>query len=155
MGAHAGDLALLLRTGAPLRFRPGHADLLHLDLRRGEEALLRDGGTGTYNPPPGCGWWTEALAGSAGHNTVEFDGEAQMPRVSRFLMGRWPRCEALPDGAAFGDLVGLEPRRHAVEHEHQPQHVVGNQARGPVEEADRCDVVRPFESWSGVPSRRA
>lgn len=109
MGARCGDLALLLRTGAPLRFRPGHADLLHLDLRRGEEDLLRDGGTGAYNPPPTCGWWSEALAGSAGHNTVEFDGEAQMPRVSRFLMGRWPRCEALPDGAALTDARG---RRH-------------------------------------------
>lgn len=109
MGARDGAAAVLLRTGAPLRFRPGHADLLHLDFRFGEEALLRDGGTGAYNPPPGCGWWTEALAGSAGHNTIEFDGEAQMPRLSRFLLARWPRCEALPGGAALTDARG---RRH-------------------------------------------
>ena len=41
-----------LRTG-PLRFRPGQADLLHLDLWDGPLALLRDGGTGAYNPAPG------------------------------------------------------------------------------------------------------
>lgn len=109
MGAEAGSLRALLRTGAPLRFRPAQADLLHLDLWRGEEALLRDGGTGAYNPGPGHGWWSGALAGTAGHNTVEFDGEDQMPRLSRFLFARWPACRALADGAALADHRG---RRH-------------------------------------------
>jgi len=109
MGAEAGPLRLLLRTGAPLRFRPAQADLLHLDLWRGEEALLRDGGTGAYNPGPGRDWWGAALAGTAGHNTVAFDGEDQMPRLSRFLFARWPACRALPDGAALTDHRG---RRH-------------------------------------------
>lgn len=108
-GETRGALAVLLRTGAPLRFRPAQADLLHLELRHGETALLRDGGTGAYNPPPGCAWWTEALAGTAGHNTIMFDGEEQMPRVSRFLFAHWPRCRALPDGAALRDWRG---RRH-------------------------------------------
>ncbi|WP_240790107.1 heparinase II/III family protein [Roseomonas sp. HF4] len=109
MGAEAGPLRALLRTGAPLRFRPAQADLLHLDLWRGEEALLRDGGTGAYNPGPGRAWWSATLAGTAGHNTVEFDGEDQMPRVSRFLYARWPACRALPDGAVLTDHRG---RRH-------------------------------------------
>jgi len=109
MGLEAGPLRALLRTGAPLRFRPAQADLLHLDLWRGDEAILRDGGTGAYNPGPGAAWWTRALADTAGHNTVEFDGEAQMPRLSRFLYARWPRCRALPDGAALTDWRG---RRH-------------------------------------------
>lgn len=105
-GARGGAFRVLLRTGAPMRFRPGQADLLHLELWQGDEALLRDGGTGAYNPPPGCEWWTEALSGSSGHNTVEFDGEPQMPRVSRFLLARWPRCRALPGGAARRDARG-------------------------------------------------
>lgn len=109
MGESRGALRVLLRTGAPLRFRPAQADLLHLDLWHGDVALLRDGGTGAYNPPPGCGWWTEALAATAGHNTVEFDGEAQMPRLSRFLFAHWPRCRAVPDGVALRDRRG---RRH-------------------------------------------
>ena len=109
LGETRGALTLLLRTGAPLRFRPSQADLLHLELWQGETALLRDGGSGAYNPPPGCGWWTDALAGTAGHNTIAFDGEDQMPRVSRFLFARWPACRALPDGAALRDWRG---RRH-------------------------------------------
>ncbi|BDG74974.1 hypothetical protein Rmf_49030 [Roseomonas fluvialis] len=109
-GETRGALSVLLRSGAPLRFRPAQADLLHLDFRIGETVLLRDGGTGSYNPPPGGTWWIEALAGTAGHNTIAFDGEDQMPRVSRFLFARWPRCRTLPDGAVLRDWRG---RRHA------------------------------------------
>jgi hypothetical protein len=104
-GAHA-----LLRTGAPLRFRPGHADLLHLDLRDGPTALLRDGGSGAYNPPPAQAWWHAHLTGTAAHNTIAFDGADQMPRAGRFLFARWPRAEALDNGAACTDHRG---NRHA------------------------------------------
>ncbi|GGG32752.1 hypothetical protein GCM10010964_20770 [Caldovatus sediminis] len=104
-GAHA-----LLRTGHPLRFRPGHADLLHLELRDGALTLLRDGGTGAYNPPPEHAWWHAHLTGTAAHNTLAFDGEDQMPRAGRFLFARWPRTEALPDGAGYTDHRG---RSHA------------------------------------------
>ncbi|MBR0684114.1 heparinase [Roseomonas eburnea] len=109
MGESRGALRVLLRSGAPLRFRPAQADLLHIDLWHGDDAVLRDGGTGAYNPPPGCAWWTEALAATAAHNTIEFDGASQMPRLSRFLYARWPRCRAVPGGAALRDASG---RRH-------------------------------------------
>lgn len=104
-GAHA-----LLRTGHPLRFRPGHADLLHLELRDGPLFLLRDGGTGAYNPPREHIWWHAHFTGTAAHNTLAFDGEDQMPRAGRFLFARWPRTVALPDGAACTDHRG---RTHA------------------------------------------
>ncbi|MBW8270443.1 heparinase II/III-family protein [Caldovatus sp. SYSU G05006] len=100
----------LLRTGHPLRFRPGHADLLHLELRDGPLALLRDGGSGAYNPPAEHAWWHAHFTGTAAHNTLTFDGEDQMPRAGRFLFARWPRTEALPAGAAYTDHRG---RRHA------------------------------------------
>ncbi|WP_431271447.1 heparinase II/III domain-containing protein [Dankookia sp. P2] len=97
-----------LRTG-PLRFRPGQADLLHLELWDGPLALLRDGGTGAYNPGPAEAWWHAHLSGTAAHNTIAFDGEDQMPRVSRFLFSHWPATGALPDGAWLRDRRG---RRH-------------------------------------------
>jgi hypothetical protein len=109
LGLRTPRFQALLRTGAPLRFRPAQADILHLDLALDGAPLLIDGGTGAYNPPPGCAWWTDALAGTAGHNTVQFDDEDQMPRVGRFLFARWPRCEAVPGGAAMRDARG---RRH-------------------------------------------
>jgi hypothetical protein len=104
-----GGARAFLRTG-PLRFRPGHADLLHLDLWDGPLNLLRDGGTGAYNPPPDAPWWHAHLTGTAAHNTVEFDGADQMPRAGRFLFARWPETGRLPDGAWTRDHRG---NRHA------------------------------------------
>ncbi len=94
-----------LRTG-PLRFRPAHADLLHLDLWDHAGNLLRDGGTGAYNPPPAQGWWLHALAGSTGHNSITFNDAEQMPRLSRFLFARWPAAGPLPQGGWVRDHHG-------------------------------------------------
>ena len=108
-GWHAAGARAFLRTG-PLRFRPGQADLLHLELWDGPLALLRDGGTGAYNPAPENAWWHAHLSGTSAHNTIAFDGEDQMPRVSRFLFSHWPAMGVLPDGAWLRDRRG---RRHA------------------------------------------
>ncbi len=106
----AGGARGVLRTGVPLRFRPGQADLLHFDLWDGNENLLRDGGSGAYLPPPGLDWWQSVLAGGAGHNLITFDDAEPMPRLGPFLFGRWPRCRAIPDGAKTRDWRG---NRHA------------------------------------------
>lgn len=66
------------------RFRPGHSDALHVDLWHKGVNLLRDAGTFSYNSP-GSEWF----AGTAAHNTIEFDGRDQMPRLGRFLFGDW------------------------------------------------------------------
>jgi len=106
----SGDGArALLRTG-PLRFRPGHADLMHFDLWDGPLNLLRDGGTGAYNPPPDAAWWHAHLTGTAAHNTVQFDGADGMPHAGRFLFSHWPDTGRLPDGAWTRDRRG---NRHA------------------------------------------
>ena len=67
-------------------FRPAHADALHLDLWVDGVNLLRDGGSYSYNPAPGA---TPDLRATAAHNTIEFDGRDQMPRLGRFLFGDW------------------------------------------------------------------
>jgi len=75
------------------RFRPAHADPLHVDLWHQGVNLLRDGGSYAYNASP------EDLAvfpGIASHNTVQFDGGEPMPRLGRFLWGNWLQLEAAP-----------------------------------------------------------
>ncbi len=72
------------------RFRPGQADGLHLDLWHAGRNLLRDAGTFSYNAG-GAEWFS----GTAAHNTVEFDGRDQMPRLGRFLFGDWLQSESV------------------------------------------------------------
>lgn len=112
-GWSAAGARALLRVG-PLRFRPGHADLLHLDLWDGPRNLLRDGGTGAYNPGPGREWWLAALAGGAGHNIIQFDDEEPMPRLSRFLFARWPAAGPLPEGGWRQDWRGMRHERRVA-----------------------------------------
>lgn len=74
------------------RFRPSQADVLHLDLWLGGENLLCDAGTYSYNTDP---QWSNYFGGTSSHNTVQFDGRDQMPRLSRFLLGGWLKTQRL------------------------------------------------------------
>lgn len=109
LGRRSGAARAVLRTG-PLRFRPNHADLLHLDLWDGPDNLLRDGGTGAYNPRDRG--WLAYFQGAAAHNTIAFDGEDQMPRLGPFLFLQWPENGVLPHGGWWRDRRG---RSHARE----------------------------------------
>jgi hypothetical protein len=105
--ADDGGFAMLRRGQAMamlryprFRFRPSQADALHLDLWLGGENLLRDAGSYSYNADPN---WLNYFGGTESHNTVQFDGENQMPRVSRFLLGDWlstQRLEPLREDAS-------------------------------------------------------
>ena len=75
------------------RFRPAHADPLHLDLWHQGVNLLRDGGSYAYNASPAD---LAVFPGIASHNTVQFDGAEPMPRLGRFLWGEWLQLEAPP-----------------------------------------------------------
>jgi hypothetical protein len=107
-GWREGTTIAVLRTG-PLRFRPFQCDLLHLSLRDGAEWIIRDGGTGSYDPP--AAWWWGALSGGAAHNAPVFDDAEPMARAGRFLLARWPRMTALGDGAVSRDSRGNRTER--------------------------------------------
>jgi len=73
------------------RFRPGHNDVFHFDLWFKGENICRDGGSYSYNPDIGA---TSAYFESVkAHNTVAFDDGDQMPRLGRFLFGRWIKAD--------------------------------------------------------------
>jgi hypothetical protein len=97
------------------RFRPSHADALHLDLWVNGVNRLRDGGSFSYNAQD---HWLRYFGGTASHNTVQFDGRDQMPRLSRFLFGDWLQAEELAldeagntASAAYRDGHGAFHRR--------------------------------------------
>jgi hypothetical protein len=102
-----GYVALRGRTGARVvlrtptaRFRPGHADALHVDLWWKGKNLLRDGGSYAYAEG---GAVAETLASVAGHNTQQFDDHDQMHRLGRFLYGGWVRVAGMPGIDTTGD----------------------------------------------------
>lgn len=115
-----GSARVLLRYPR-FRFRPSHADALHLDLWVGGENHLRDGGTFSYNTDAE---WLAYFPGTASHNTVQFDGRDQMPRLGRFLFGDWLKTSEVraPTGnggalgmvAAYRDAQGASHRREVA-----------------------------------------
>jgi len=100
------------------RFRPAHADALHLDLWLDGRNLLRDGGSFSY--AAGQPWY-DYFPGVTSHNTVQFGEDQPMPRLGRFLFGAWlltteeRGVEADVEGASFGalcaDRLGAMHRR--------------------------------------------
>lgn len=85
-----GDHSRAVIRFARFRFRPSHADCLHLDLWHRGENILRDGGTFSYNTELR---WLDYFSGTESHNTVQFDGRDQMPRIGRFLFGEWLKMD--------------------------------------------------------------
>jgi hypothetical protein len=110
------DKAVAYLRFPAFRFRPSQADCLHVDLWVSGENILRDAGTFSYASDD-LDYFTSAEA----HNTIQFDGRDQMPRVSRFLYGSWltptsieavrERKDGVEAGAAYRDRWGSEHRR--------------------------------------------
>lgn len=90
------------------RFRPGHADALHLDLTVDGANLLRDCGTYSYNSGQPDG----DLSATRFHNTITFDGGDQMPRLGRFLFGAWLRAQHV----VLADASRAEAQAGYVDH---------------------------------------
>lgn len=89
--AHGG-LRAMLRVPR-ISFRPAQADALHLEVWHRDQCLLGDAGSALYNfsADPSA----PDLARTAAHNTIAFDDDDQMPRLSRFLYGAWLRPREL------------------------------------------------------------
>jgi len=91
----ASDGFLLIKSNSSLallrypdfKFRPCQEDILHFDLWINNKNILRDAGTYTYLRNNDNDYFTS----SEGHNTVKFDDSDQMPRIGKFLYGKWPK----------------------------------------------------------------
>ena len=98
---HAGKAFVLLNIPR-FRFRPSQADALHVDLWLKGDNLLRDAGTYSYNAGDDV---IRYFGGTEGHNTIQFDGRDQMPRLSRFLLGAWLKAERVTPVIEKGEEV--------------------------------------------------
>ncbi|KHD23488.1 heparinase [Vibrio caribbeanicus] len=119
---HGGYIGLRNQSGAfalfnypRFRFRPAQNDALHVDLWRDGVNLLRDGGTFSYNAGQD---YIDYYGGTQSHNTIQFDGHEQMPRLSRFLLGAWLKAKnvnfdehQLSGQAGYRDYLGCEHHR--------------------------------------------
>ena len=81
-----GEDGLLLFNYPRYKFRPSQNDAMHVDLWINGENILRDGGTYSYNLGDK---YVNYFSGSESHNTIQFDNEEPMPRLSKFLLGNW------------------------------------------------------------------
>lgn len=88
------------------RIRAGHADGLHLDLWRGAENWLVDGGTYSYFSRDES---TAAVSGVWGHNTIAFDAQDQMERRARFIYAGWPH-NVYGEFVPSDDSIAVEAR---------------------------------------------
>lgn len=121
---HNSSLLLVCRV-PNFRFRPSHADALHIDLWWKGENWLRDGGSYSYHADPKL---MAYFSGTVSHNTVEFDNRDQMPRISRFLFGEWLHTrivawQTAPGGgslvASYTDYLGAKHTRSIIVQESQ------------------------------------
>lgn len=72
------------------RFRPSQCDVLHIDFWLNGKNIFRDAGSFSYNTEQR---WLNYFSGTESHNTIQFDGQEQMPRLSRFLFGDWLKVD--------------------------------------------------------------
>lgn len=110
------DLSVFFRYPR-FQFRPGQCDALHVDVWCGGENILRDAGSYSYNASAEM---LDYFNGPAGHNTIEFDRHAAMPKLSRFLYGEWlkPKSVRVSDEtniisceAGYKDWQGVSHQR--------------------------------------------
>jgi len=104
------DNAFMMFNYPQFKFRPSQCDALHVDFWLAGENLLCDGGTYSYNAGQS---YIDYYGGAESHNTVQFDGREQMPRISRFLLGGWLKAsdikfdaKASQCGASYTDSFG-------------------------------------------------
>ena len=99
-----GTTKLIFRCPKQFRHRPAQCDLLHVDLWYNGVNLLRDAGTYSYNCEEP---WQSYFKSTMAHNTIQFDEHDQMPKISRFLYGKWPTLNVQFDDRASYVTAGF------------------------------------------------
>lgn len=84
---HGRDSWVMMRCHS-FTDRPGHSDMLHLDLWYKGCNILRDSGSYMYNCPEK---WQRLFMGVVSHNTVSIDGQDQMVKGNLWNWFEWTK----------------------------------------------------------------
>ena len=102
---------------ANFKFRPSQADCLHVDLFVGGRNVFGDAGSYSYHEHE-----HNYFSGTEYHNTIVFDGHDQMPRVGKFLFGKWIEMDEVgaiqgggPNASWAGQYTDTHGNRHRRE----------------------------------------
>lgn len=79
--------------------RPAQADMLHFDLWRDGENILRDSGSYSYHSEAP---WQYHFKSTAAHNTIVVGNESQMRKGPRFMWYDWTRSRFIGRGPLTG-----------------------------------------------------
>lgn len=95
--------------------RPGHADLLHLDLWWGNNNILCDIGTFSYNPPDK---FKNYFNQTKNHNTIIVDGSNQLKKGPRFINYDWPeaKIECFVESVHYNYFQGIHNAYNDIIH---------------------------------------
>lgn len=74
------------------KFRPAHCDSLNIDVWINGRNVIRDAGTYSYNFSEKK---LDYYSGDIGQNVIQIGNSNEMPRISRFLYGNWPKTHNL------------------------------------------------------------
>jgi len=92
----------LVRCCESFKHRPGHADMLNVDIWWRGQNIALDAGTYSYNAPEP---WNNALAGTIFHNAATVNERNQMDRVNRFLWLPWVKCRVHHNTRSSGNVL--------------------------------------------------
>ncbi|WP_286271015.1 heparinase II/III domain-containing protein [Thalassotalea hakodatensis] len=82
---HNDEWCIFIRTPTA-KFRPSQCDALHIDLWHKQYNIFIGSGSYSYNCEPK---WQDYFPSVKAQNTVSFDNDEQMPKLSRFLYTQW------------------------------------------------------------------
>ena len=85
--------------------RPSQADALNVDLWYKGINILKDSGSYSYDPESSIN-----LDSTAAHNTIEFDGRDQMPKIRKFLYTNWLQATDIQEIEEKGQWISASAR---------------------------------------------
>ena len=128
------------------KLRPTSEDAFHIDLWVNGINVICDTGSYSYN----AGRETDDFKSVAAHNTIQFDDQPQMPKISRFLYGGWLNASIIkPLEEIDGTFNFSASYRDYNKNEHKREFKldVNNKSLLVIDSFDKSNDTKATASW--------